>query len=414
MQLAEEAVLGTILKENHLMLDASLKEEYFSGENKALFIAMKELQQKGRLIDLVTLLTHSNHAAFGGAGKLNKIQSLANVNKFDKYVEILVDKWREREKLNILELARLENWNLNQITTALNNLVSNNIEDRHNIKDLVVGVYEDPWKKKEKKRGIPTGLKKLDLVTGGWQNGNLIIAAARPSIGKSDFMLTSAIAAGISGAKPIIFSLEMTAEEELRDRVIANIGNINRSKMRDLFELSEKQKEMWSTVLGEVAKTDIEIFDNSKQTTNEMRMKIRKIANENPGRQLIVFVDYLTLIKPGENFKVLDHHAVSEISKDLKSIAKEFNCPVISLAQLNRGVEKRENKRPVLSDLRESGSIEEDANVVALLYRDSYYSGNEDDNSFEINVAKHRGGPIGLVRAVYNKFTGAISDGDGQ
>ena len=114
MQLAEEAVLGTILKENHLLLDANLKEEYFSGENKALFIAMKELQQKGRLVDLVTLLTHSNHAAFGGAGKLNKIQSLANVNKFDKYVEILVDKWREKEKLNILELARLENWNLNQ------------------------------------------------------------------------------------------------------------------------------------------------------------------------------------------------------------------------------------------------------------------------------------------------------------
>lgn len=414
MQLAEEAVLGTILKENHLLLDANLKEEYFSGENKALFIAMKELQQKGRLIDLVTLLTHSNHAAFGGAGKLNKIQSLANVNKFDKYIEILADQWREKEKLNILEIAKHENWNLGKITNALNDLVSNDVDDHQSIKSLLTEVLEEPWNEQATPKGIDMGLKNLQAMTNGFQNTDLVILAARPSMGKTDVMLHFAKQAGWHGCLPIIFSLEMSAVK-LRDRMIASTGNINRSKMKNLSkELSEKQKEIWTTVIGKVSETNLEIFDKSGQSIQEIRMKVRKVRNENPDKQLIIFIDYLTLIKPSEDYKGNMHLAVSDISKSLKAIAKEFNCPVVSLAQLSRGVEKRPDKRPMLSDLRESGSIEEDADLVMFLYRDAYYSKDEEDDSLEIIIAKSREGAVGMVKSKYNKFTGAISNGDGQ
>jgi len=409
--LAEEAVLGTILKEPHLLNDTELRTEYFqSTENQNLLKAMKDLQTKGQVVDMVTLLTHSNHQEFGGAGKLNNISKVANETKFDSYVELLIEKWQEREKMNILELAKYENWKLDKITSELNNLISNKINDHNSISELLSKVVEDPWNPKEQAKGINTGLKSLQHATNGWQNGELIILAARPSMGKTDVMLHLAKYAGWSNCLPIIFSLEMNADS-LRDRLIASTGSYNRSKMKDLYNrLSEAQKGTWMKTIGQVSETNVEIFDKSGQTVPEMRMKIRKLKNQNPDKQIIVFIDYLTLIKPTDDHKGNMHLATSDISKSLKALAKEFQCPVISLAQLSRSVEKRNDKRPMLSDLRESGSIEEDADVVVFLYRDAYYSKDEDDNSLEMIIAKQRNGEVGTIEAKYNKFTGAIDD----
>lgn len=411
MMLAEEAVLGTILKEPHLLNDTDLKADYFQvTENKNIFLAMKELSNKGQAIDMVTLLTQDEPQKFGGAGKLNRIQNMANESKFDSYVELIIEHWQEREKLNVLEIAKHENWKLDKITTELNNLVSNKVKDHNNIKDLVAKVIEDPWKEIEQPKGVYTGLKSLQDATNGWQNGELIILAARPSMGKTDVMLHLAKYAGWNNCLPIIFSLEMNADS-LRDRLIASTGMYNRSKMKDLYNrLSEAQKKTWMDTIGRVSETNIEIFDKSGQTVPEMRMKVRKLKNEYPDKQLIIFIDYLTLIKPTDDHKGNMHLATSDISKSLKALAKEFECPVISLAQLSRGVEKRNDKRPMLSDLRESGSIEEDADVVVFLYRDAYYSKIEDDDSLEIIIAKQRNGGVGTVEAKYNKFTGVVSD----
>lgn len=411
MMLAEEAVLGTILKEPHLLNDTDLKAEYFQvTENKNIFLTMKELSNKGQAIDMVTLLTQDEPQKFGGAGKLNRIQNMANESKFDSYVELIIEHWQEREKLNVLEIAKHENWKLDKITTELNNLVSNKVKDHNNIKDLVAKVIEDPWKEIEQPKGVYTGLKSLQDATNGWQNGELIILAARPSMGKTDVMLHLAKFAGWNNCLPIIFSLEMNADS-LRDRLIASTGMYNRSKMKDLYNrLSEAQKKTWMDTIGRVSETNIEIFDKSGQTVPEMRMKVRKLKNEYPDKQLIIFIDYLTLIKPTDDHKGNMHLATSDISKSLKALAKEFECPVISLAQLSRGVEKRNDKRPMLSDLRESGSIEEDADVVVFLYRNAYYSKDEDDDSLEIIIAKQRNGGVGTVEAKYNKFTGVVSD----
>ncbi|MGB2871790.1 replicative DNA helicase [Psychrobacillus psychrotolerans] len=408
--LVEEAILGTLLKEPHLLADSELKEEYFQvRENRNILKALKGLSAKGKAIDMITLLTTGSPEELGGAGKLNRIQTLANELKFDSYVEVLMDSWREREKLNILEKAKHENWSLDKIIMELNFLTSNIVNDHQSIRDLVVNVAEDPWIQKEQSRGVLTGLDELQRATNGWQNGELIILAARPSMGKTDVMLHFAKQAGWNDCLPIVFSLEMNSTS-LRDRLIASTGPYNRSKMRDLYNrLTDAQKKTWMNTLAKVGETNIEIFDKSGQTIPEIRMKIRKLKNQYPEKQPIVFIDYLTLIKPTDVHKGNMHLATSDISKGLKAIAKEFDCPVISLAQLSRQVEQRTDKRPMLSDLRESGSIEEDADVVIFLYRDSYYSKNEEDKTLEMIIAKQRNGEIGMVSCLYNKYTGVIS-----
>lgn len=407
--LHEEAILGTILKSAHLLMDSDLKPEYFqAAENRNILMAMKDLNAKGQAVDMITLLTQGNPLDYGGAGKLNRIINMANEAKFDSYVDLLIENWKEREKLNVLELAKHENWELGKIVTELSNLESNKVNDYHSILELVTDAAEDPWIPKADASGVATGLPSLQEATGGWQNGELIILAARPSMGKTDMMLHLAKHAGWNNCIPIIFSLEMSAKS-LRDRLIASVGPYNRSKMRNPYvDLSESQKDTWMKTLGEVSKTNIAIFDKSGQTVSEMRMKIRKIKNENTGKQIIVFIDYLTLIKPIDDYKGNMHLATSDISKGLKSIAKEFECPVISLAQLSRRVEQRPDKRPMMSDLRESGSIEEDADIVAFLYRDAYYTKSEDDKTLEIIIAKQRNGAVGTVIAEYNNFTGII------
>lgn len=408
--LAEEVILGTMLKEPHLLEDTDLNLAVFTTmENRNLLKNMRYLKAKGLPVDMVTLLTQCDQKEFGGAGKLNKIMNLANEKKFESYVEMIYGNWREREKLNILEIAKHENWSLDKITSMLNELHSNKVNDHHSIKELVLEVAELPYKQTDKVNGVPVGLPALQQSTDGWQKTDLIILAARPSMGKTDVMLHFAKYAGWSNYIPIVFSLEMNAEK-LNMRLIASTGPYNRTKMKDPYErLSEQQKQTWMPTIQKVAETNIEIFDKSGQTLPEIRMKIRKVKNENPNKEIVVFIDYLTLIRPTDGRNGNMHLITSDISKGLKEIAKEFNCPVISLAQLNRGVEQRQDKRPMMSDLRESGSIEEDADTIIFLYRDAYYTKEENDDSLEFIIAKNRNGEVGTVTAKYNKFTGVVS-----
>lgn len=228
---------------------------------------------------------------------------------------------------------------------------------------------------------------------------------------KSDAMLHLAKHAGWDNRLPILFSLEMS-QNNLLMRSLASTGNYARNAIRDPYKLFTKgQKETWTKTTGQVGDTKMQIFDMPGQTLAQIRMKIRKSMNKYPNRKPVVFIDYLTLIRPA-TFTGNMHIQIGEISKGLKAIAKEFNCPVVALAQLSRGVEQRQDKRPLLSDLRESGSIEEDADVVMFLYRDAYYSKEDSDRTLEIIVAKNRNGGTKTINAIYNKYTGAITDGD--
>lgn len=408
--IAENAILGSILKEPFLIKEIDISPEQLTNEtNKNILTAMRKLDSEEKSIDLVNLLTLGDPNSLGGAGHLQQLEAVANPEKIDEYVETVQDAWREREKKNILNIAGQENWSIDQINGELSKLVNNKASDHHQIKDLLAEVYEVPWIKQEKSIGATSGLEPLDRITGGWQDGDLIILAARPSMGKTDVMLKFAKEAGFSNRLPIVFSLEMPAER-LRDRLIASIGRYDRGKFKNLERfLNKEEKSRWAETIGRVDLTNIQIFDKPRQTISEMRMKIRKSMSEHPDRKPIILVDYLTLIKPSDWMGGNMHLQVSEISKSLKGIAKEFECPVICLAQLSRAVEQRNDKRPMLSDLRESGSIEEDADVVLFLYRDSYYSQDDEDDSLELIFAKHRNGETGLIKTYYHKPTGDVS-----
>ncbi|WP_263427930.1 replicative DNA helicase [Planococcus chinensis] len=411
---AEKAVLGTMLKEPHLINETNLQVDQFeSVYHRELFKAMKELDAKGKAVDVVTLITYVNPQLFGGANYLTELQNLANEKRFEDHAKAVQDAYREKEKRNIISTAQLENWDIDSIMSELNKIQDDDVSDHSDITGLTIDVYEAPYHKVEMKKGANTGLTRLNLMTNGLQDAELTILAARPSMGKSDVMLHLAKQAGWTGYLPIIFSLEMS-RVSLRDRLIASTGSFNRGKMRDPHSmLSDGQKEKWMPAINRLSETKIQIFDKSGQTLPEIRMKVRKMASQHKDRKPIIFIDYLTLIKPVENTNNM-HLQIGTITKGLKAIAKEFNCPVVVLAQLSRGVEQRQDKRPMLSDLRESGSIEEDADVAMFLYRDAYYSKDDNDSSLEIIVAKNRNGAVGTVFATYNKFTGEITENDGQ
>ncbi|WP_252504401.1 DnaB-like helicase C-terminal domain-containing protein [Sporosarcina sp. Marseille-Q4943] len=406
--IAEKAVLGSMLKENYLITDSGLSVFQFTNPvHKMIFQSMKELHAAGKTVDFVTLLTTYSPQDLGGANYVKDLTNYAHIEKFDDYVGVMLDVWREREKQNVLHIAGQENWPIDRVMSELDALMDNRVSDHSAIADLLMDVYEDPFVKKEIADGAPSGIGKLDEMTNGFQDGELIILAGRPSMGKSDIMLHIAKHAGWQGRLPIIFSLEMS-DASLTDRLLASTGRFSRIRMRDPYALfSDAQKGNWVKTIGRVAETNIQFYDRSRQTVAEMRMKVRKMIHAYPGRKPVILIDYLTLIHSEDN-SANKHLQVSQITKDLKAMAREFNCPVITLAQLSRAVEQRHDKRPLMSDLRESGSIEEDADVIVFLYRDAYYSKDENDNVMELIVSKNRNGPVGTAYAAYNKFTGEV------
>ncbi|MDS9471519.1 DnaB-like helicase C-terminal domain-containing protein [Sporosarcina pasteurii] len=410
--IAEKAVLGAMLKENYLITESNLNVMQFTDPvNKMIFQSMIELRKAGKTVDMITLLTSYSPQDLGGANYLNDLTNYAHLERFDNHVGELLDVWREREKKNVLHVSAHEDWSIDKITAELTALTDNRVNDHSDILSMLVDVYEDAFIEKDIKEGAPSGIDKLDDMTNGFQDGELTILAARPSMGKSDVMLHIAKQSGWKGYLPIIFSLEMS-DSSLRDRLIASTGRYSRSRMRNPYSmLTDRQKEIWPQAIGLLSETKIQIFDRSRQTVPEMRMKIRKMMSEHQGMKPLILIDYLTLIHSDENKQNM-HLQVSSITKELKAVAREFDCPVITLAQLSRAVEQRQDKRPIMADLRESGSIEEDADVIVFLYRDAYYTKDEDDNLMEMIVAKNRNGPVGTAVAQYNKYTGEVLNGE--
>lgn len=211
-----------------------------------------------------------------------------------------------------------------------------------------------------------------------------------------------------AGAVPLIFSLEMS-KEQLLMRYFATIANVNLFLARNPHKLMDNQKKSWEKAGKELNQYSFEIYDEPMQTIQYIRSQVRKAKRKHEGKPVVVFIDYLTLINSVGNYHS-DHAKFTDISARIKAIAKEYKCPVITLAQLSRGVEQRQDKRPMLSDLRESGSIEQDADCVMFLYRESYYNKEIENNELEIIVSKHRNGPTGDCKVFYNRATGKMGD----
>lgn len=411
IELAEKCLLGTMLHENYLIADSNLEAAHFISQvHQNIFTSMLQLVSERKAVDYITLLTTREPIELGGANYLAALGSFASATKFEEYETLVLENWRERSKRQMMEQAQQEDWSIAEIQHALDKLMTQYTTTNTSIKADLMQMAKRPFEQENSKTGVLTGLLDLDKLLNGFQDAELTIIAARPSMGKTDTMNHIALKAGWDGYLPIIFSLEMS-RTTLIDRLIAATGNFNRLKMRNPYEyFTDGQKEKWMATLGMLDNANIEIDDRAGMTVPQIRATARKIIKANPDKKPVILIDYLQIIRvsnPRDN----QTQAIGQISWDLKQMAKEFNCPVICLAQLNRSVEQRQDKRPVMSDLRDSGNIEQDADVIAFLYRDDYYAKeSERQNMLEFIIAKHRNGPTGTVFANYVKDTGRLSN----
>lgn len=409
--LLERNVLGTMLQHQYLITDSLVKAEHFtSSVHRSIYQAMKRLVNSGQAVDVITLLTVANAEELGGLNYISTLVSYANEDKFDSYEILLIQLYQKHAMQNILNNALSDGWELATILSKLSELETHREQDLTTAYELAKSMMNMPFEEKAKRVGVRTGLTAYDQATGGLINGELTIIAARPSIGKTDLLINFALATQIhnNNTLALIFSLEMDSDS-LGERCVCNLGRFDRNQLKNPFkEFSDGKKNEWTKMMGEFSRMAIHIHDKPNQSIAEMRSKIRKAVRENPEKQVVVFIDYLGLIKPNDT-KASTYVQVSQISKDLKNIAREFEIPVCCLAQLNRSVEQRQDKRPMMSDLRDSGSIEQDSDIITLLYRDSYYNKEMlDDKVLELDIAKNRAGRTGLVKVEYNRFTGVI------
>ncbi|MCP8617228.1 replicative DNA helicase [Salirhabdus salicampi] len=420
---AEQAVLGAVFLEPQAMITASeilQPDDFYRASHQRIFSAMMNLSNKGEPIDLVTVTTSLSNAQLldevGGVSYLsdlaNSVPTAANVEYYARIVEekatlrrlisaatdIVKTSFEEDEVDNVLDDAEKSILEVSQ---------KKNTSKFKNIKDVLIEVYdniEQLHHHDEEVTGVPTGFRDLDQITSGFQRNDLVIIAARPSVGKTAFALNVAQNVATHAQENVaIFSLEMGADQ-LVSRMLCAEGNIDATRLRT----GKLEAEDWGKLtmaMGNLSNTGIFIDDTPGIKVSEIRSKCRRLKQEH-GLGMIL-IDYLQLIQG--NGSENRQQEVSEISRSLKGLARELNVPLIALSQLSRGVEQRQDKRPIMSDIRESGSIEQDADIVGFLYRDDYYNQeSEKENIIEIIIAKHRNGPVGSVELAfvkeYNKF----------
>src|SRR5690625_2381187 len=423
---AEQAIIGAIFLEPEAFSTASellMPEDFYRAGHQRIFEAMLKLADRGEAIDVVTVtsaLQDSKHLEeVGGVSYLTEVAgsvpTAANIGYYSKIVE---------EKALLRRLIRTATDIVTDtfsredaVEDVLNEAEKGILEvsGRKNsgafksIKDVLIEVYdniEQLHQNKEDVTGIPTGFRDLDRITSGFQRNDLIIVAARPSVGKTAFALNVAQNVAVNTDENVaIFSLEMGAEQ-LVQRMLCAEGNIDSQRLRTGTLIDEDWSKL-TMAMGSLSNAGIYIDDTPGIRVSEIRSKCRRLKQEN-GLGMIL-IDYLQLIQGSVNSKENRQQEVSEISRSLKGLARELNVPLIALSQLSRGVEQRQDKRPMMSDLRESGSIEQDADIVGFLYRDDYYDQeSEKQNIIEIIISKQRNGPVGTVELAfvkeYNKF----------
>jgi replicative DNA helicase len=415
---AEQSVIGAILLEGDLIKDCILQPEHFHIiENKRIFWAMKRLDEKSVPIDLTTIadLVESSIDKVGGVSYMLKVaESVPTTRNFKFYEALVLENWRKRKSLqlaNDFKKQLLEEDPHEAIQTVIDELMKmeeeETADDDGSISEELYNLYDQLSTQVDEMTGVSTGFHELNKMTGGLQESDLIIIGARPSMGKTAFALNIAYNAAEKGDIPCIFSLEMPKKQLLK-RLVSISGNIDAQKMRNASEdFTDHDWKKLSQSLGILNNLDLHIFDKPSVTVNYIWSKVRKVKRENPGKKLLVMVDYLQLIVGNAKYKGNRLQEISDISRTLKAMARELDVNVVALSQLSRGVEQRQDKRPMMSDLRESGQIEQDADIIGFLYRDEYYyKDSELKGITELIVSKHRNGPTGTVKLGFIKEYG--------
>ena len=423
---AEQSVLGGLLLENRAwdkIADVVMEEDFYRHDHRLIFRSIAVLAERDKPLDIITLsewlkdrdeLENAGGLAYLGA-LAKDTPSAANIKA---YADIVREKSVLRQLISISSEISEDAFNsgdrpskdlLDEAEKKVFEIAEqgNRQQDFQNIKNLLkqtLAHIDELSKSDETITGASTGYTDLDEMTSGLQKGDLVIVAGRPSMGKTTFSMNLAEFIAINDKKPIaIFSMEMPAEQ-LVLRMFASMGRVPLNDIRT----GKIREEDWPRIgmaVKTFGETQIFIDDTAAMSPTEIRAKARRLAREH-GQLGVIVIDYIQLMQSGSKS---DNRAaeISEISRSLKALAKELEVPVIALSQLNRSLEQRPNKRPIMSDLRESGAIEQDADVIMFIYRDEVYNEDTEDKGMaEVIIGKQRNGAIGKVRLTFTgKYT---------
>ena len=424
---AEQSVIGSMLLSKYALqkaIETLTTDSFFLDKHKKLFNAIKEMSSKEIALDITTLTSYLKDknilSEVGDVEYLTEIlEQTPTAANVDDYIKIVEDKSILRSLIDeATAIATLGYTNEYSVSETLDkaeakilNVVKNRKSSEFKQMPEVLSEFQENLEKlannKGKISGLSTGYYDLDNITDGFHKNELIILAARPAMGKTALALNMATNAALKSKKSVIvFTLEMRAEQ-LASRMISSLGQIEAKKLQN-GSLDTKDWQRVNEAMSQLAETNIYIDDSPGVTIGDIKAKSRRIASQDENLGMIL-IDYLTLINSMGKYAGNRQQEVSEISRALKTLALELQIPVVTLAQLSRTVEQREDKRPVLSDLRESGSIEQDADMVIFIYRDDYYNPATkiDDNmsKTEIIVRKNRSGRIGTAEVLFKKNT---------
>ena len=419
---AEMSVLGCSFLDKYALekimenVDASM---FYSEANKKIFLSLQELYKSRTPIDITTVKNEldkqKNLQAVGGIEYISEvIDSVATVANLDYYLKIVKEKALRRKLIDtateIISDTYEEEGNITALFDTAEKNILNVIKARQTsefrpISDVLRTAQEqleNMAKNRSAITGLPTGFYDLDKTTAGLHEGELIIIAARPGMGKTAFALNVATNAAFQTDKAIaIFNLEMSAEQ-LVNRMISSVGQIEGEKLKTGI-MNNNDWKKYNEAISQLGDTNIYIEDNAGITAPEIKAKCRRLANSERGLGLVV-IDYLQLVTTGGRTESRQVE-VSDISRSFKTLAMELKVPVIALAQLSRNAERSETKQPRLADLRESGSIEQDADIVLFINRADYYEAKTDNKvnivPAELIIAKHRKGSTGLINLLF-------------
>lgn len=432
---AEKSVLSAMLNSDRATAVAIEKlgnDSFFSTANRQTFKAMSDMYKSGVEVDVTTLVDNLKGRGLledvGGLGFISDLVTYASPDKIDSYVKLLTDKYTLRRLLHAASAIESAVYNAgavdakqalevaeSEVFSVSSDMSKSDVVDmRSAIKDTFDSL-EERISAGGRIPGIPTGFKYLDRMTAGFKPGQLIIIAGRPGMGKTSFALNLAMNAAMhENVGTVVFSLEMS-REELTERMLSADAEVDSQKLR-IGDVDDRTSEKLSYAAGRLSGSPLFINDSASMTPMEMRANLQRLVIDSEHKIGLVVVDYLQLMTSGDpqlsRNRVQD---VTKISRDLKVLARDLEVPVVALSQLNRGIEHRDDRTPQLSDLRESGSIEQDADVVMFLHREEVVSGPYDKAGkdvrglAEVVVGKQRSGPIGKVTlrfvAEHTKFT---------
>ncbi|MDD3392298.1 MAG: replicative DNA helicase [Bacilli bacterium] len=422
---AEQAVLGSMFVSKYALqkcVEELSSEIFYLDSHSKIFTVIKDLSEKNIPIDFTTVVSELDKRKWlDSIGNVEYITEIINIVpsavNIDEYVKIVTEKAILRKLIekssNIASEAYKENKDLSEVLDNAEQTILSVVKTRkgtefRTIQDVLFKTQQDLEKLSQTKgeiTGIATGFYDIDRITSGLHANELIIIAARPGLGKTAFAINLATNIAINSKKSIaLFNMEMGAEQ-LATRMLSSVGQINGNRLKTGY-LEHNDWKRINEAISRLADTKIFMDDTPGMTISEIRAKCRRLASTPDGIDLVI-IDYLQLISGSARYAGNRQQEVSEISRSLKTLAMELNIPVIALAQLSRSVEGREDKRPLLSDLRESGSIEQDADIVAFLYRDDYYNKeaaiDENTSHSEFIIAKHRSGPTATIDLLFKR-----------